>query len=50
MAMLVLFIALFFMLIVGVPVGFAIGGATMVSMLIVSSYCRKNFFKSPHIL
>lgn len=30
--MLVLFIALFFMLIVGVPVGFAIGGATMVSM------------------
>lgn len=32
MAMLVLFIALFFMLIVGVPVGFAIGGATMVSM------------------
>lgn len=36
MSMTVLFIALFLMLAIGVPVGFAIGGATMVSMYFCS--------------
>ena len=35
MSLLVLFISLFIMLLVGVPIGFAIGGATMISMF----YC-----------
>jgi len=35
MSLLVLFISLMIMLLVGVPIGFAIGGATMISMF----YC-----------
>ena len=34
MAIAVLFIALAILLVIGVPVGFAIGGASMISMLL----------------
>ncbi|WP_432665646.1 TRAP transporter large permease [Wukongibacter baidiensis] len=52
MAVPVLFIALFVMLLIGVPVGFAIGGATMVSMVAYSDlnmainaqYCYSGIF------
>ncbi|MBQ4650003.1 MAG: TRAP transporter large permease [Firmicutes bacterium] len=52
MAVAVLFIALVLLLIIGVPVGFAIGGATMVSMLLCSDlnmvvnaqYCYSGIF------
>ena len=52
MAVAVLFIALFVLLIIGVPVGFAIGGATMLSMLLCSDlnmvvnaqYCYSGIF------
>lgn len=52
MAVPVLFIALFILLLLGVPVGFAIGGATMVSMLACSDlnmainaqYCYSGIF------
>ncbi|NLV70326.1 MAG: TRAP transporter large permease [Clostridiales bacterium] len=50
--LLVLFVALFGMLVVGVPVGFAIGGATMLSMLLTTNqnmiisaqYCYSGIF------
>ena len=52
MAVAVLFIALFVLLVIGVPVGFAIGGATMLSMLLCSDlnmvvnaqYCYSGIF------
>jgi len=52
MALAVLFIALFVMLLIGVPVGFAIGGATMISiftssdlnMIINAQYCYSSIF------
>ncbi|WP_432401537.1 TRAP transporter large permease [Wukongibacter sp. M2B1] len=52
MAVLALFITLFVMLLIGVPVGFAIGGATMVSMVAYSDlnmainaqYCYSGIF------
>ncbi|MBR4411592.1 MAG: TRAP transporter large permease [Firmicutes bacterium] len=52
MAVAVLFIALFILLVIGVPVGFAIGGATMLSMLLCSDlnmvvnaqYCYSGIF------
>lgn len=52
MAVAVLFIALFVLLVIGVPVGFAIGGATMISMLLCSDlnmvinaqYCYSGIF------
>lgn len=52
MSITVLFIALFVLLLIGVPVGFAIGGATMVSMLLCSDlnmvinaqYCYSGIF------
>ncbi|WP_053955431.1 TRAP transporter large permease [Inediibacterium massiliense] len=52
MAVPVLFIALFVMLLIGVPVGFAIGGATMLSMFMYSDlnmainaqYCYSGIF------
>ncbi|MDD2295820.1 MAG: TRAP transporter large permease [Eubacteriales bacterium] len=50
--LLVLFVTLFGMLVVGVPVGFAIGGATMLSMLLTTNqnmiisaqYCYSGIF------
>ena len=52
MAVAVLFIALVILLVVGVPVGFAIGGASMISMLLCSDlnmvinsqYCYSGIF------
>lgn len=52
MAVAVLFIALFILLIIGVPVGFAIGGASMISMFLCSDlnmvinaqYCYSGIF------
>ncbi len=52
MSITVLFVALFVLLLIGVPVGFAIGGATMVSMLLCSDlnmvinaqYCYSGIF------
>lgn len=52
MAVPILFIALFVLLLIGVPVGFAIGGATMFSMLMASDlnmainaqYCYSGIF------
>ncbi len=52
MAVAILFIALFVLLLIGVPVGFAIGGATMVAMLTASDlnmainaqYCYSGIF------
>lgn len=52
MSITVLFITLFVLLLIGVPVGFAIGGATMVSMLLCSDlnmvinaqYCYSGIF------
>lgn len=48
----ILFIALFILLLIGVPVGFAIGGATMISMflasdlnmMITAQYCYSGIF------
>ena len=52
MAIAVLFITLFVLLVIGVPVGFAIGGATMLSMITCSDlnmvtnaqYCYSGIF------
>lgn len=52
MAVPILFIALFILLLIGVPVGFAIGGATMISMflasdlnmMITAQYCYSGIF------
>ena len=52
MAIAVLFIALAILLVIGVPVGFAIGGASMISMLLCSDlsmvinaqYCYSGIF------
>jgi len=52
MAVPILFIALFILLLIGVPVGFAIGGATMISMAMASDlnmvinaqYCYSGIF------
>jgi C4-dicarboxylate transporter DctM subunit len=52
MSVTVLFVSLFVLLLIGVPVGFAIGGATMVSMLLCSDlnmvinaqYCYSGIF------
>jgi C4-dicarboxylate transporter DctM subunit len=52
MAVPILFIALFVLLLIGVPVGFAIGGATMISMVLASDlnmvinaqYCYSGIF------
>lgn len=52
MAVTILFIALFVLLLIGVPVGFAIGGATMISMVMASDlnmvinaqYCYSGIF------
>lgn len=52
MAVPILFIALFVLLLLGVPVGFAIGGATMISMFLASDlnmvitaqYCYSGIF------
>lgn len=52
MAIYILFIALFILLLIGVPVGFAIGGATMLSMVMASDlnmainaqYCYSGIF------
>lgn len=52
MAVAILFIALFVLLLIGVPVGFAIGGATMIAMLTASDlnmainaqYCYSGIF------
>ncbi len=52
MSVAVLFIALFVLLLIGVPVGFAIGGATMISMVLCTDlnmvinaqYCYSGIF------
>lgn len=52
MAVAILFIALFVLLLIGIPVGFAIGGATMIAMLTASDlnmainaqYCYSGIF------
>ncbi len=52
MAVTILFISLFVLLLIGVPVGFAIGGATMISMVMASDlnmvinaqYCYSGIF------
>ncbi|MBR6955363.1 MAG: C4-dicarboxylate ABC transporter permease, partial [Firmicutes bacterium] len=52
MAVAVLLILLFVLLVIGVPVGFAIGGATMISMFLCSDmqmvinaqYCYSGIF------
>lgn len=52
MAVAILFISLFMLLLIGVPVGFAIGGATMISMVMASDlnmvinaqYCYSGIF------